>query len=138
MKSIFLLWLFTALVLPTRTPTANAIEGQWLNPQKDARFLIYKKQDRYFGKVVWGTGERLDVKNPNPALRKRDLQSFDLLQNFRFDDGSWVDGTIYDPREGKTYSCVLKLKSATQLEVRGYVGIPLFGRSEIWTKTTNP
>lgn len=135
MKSIFLLWLTLAVALPAPLPPADAIQGEWLNPAKDARFLLYKKNDRFFGRVVWGTGEKYDVHNPDPKLRQRDLQSFDLLQNFRYEKGSWVDGTIYDPREGKTYSCILRLKSATQLEVRGYVGISLFGRSEIWTKT---
>lgn len=137
MKSIFLFWLVTALALPASTPPANAIEGQWLTAQKDGRFLIYKKQDRYFGKVVWGTGEQYDVNNPNPALRKRELKSFDLMQNFKYENGSWVGGTIYDPRDAKTYDCVLRLKSANQLEVRGYIGMPLLGRSEIWTRVNS-
>lgn len=117
-----------------KTVSSDAILGEWLTAKKDARFLIYKKNDRYYGRVVWGTGERLDLKNPNPELRKRDLQSFDLLKNFRYEDGRWYDGTIYDPREGKVYDCVLKLNGNNQLDVRGYVGIPLFGRSEIWTR----
>lgn len=58
-----------------------------------------------------------------------------MLNNFVFEgDNTWSDGTIYDPREGKTYSCKLTLKSPDQLNVRGYVGVALFGRTEIWTR----
>ncbi len=58
-----------------------------------------------------------------------------ILKNFEFKSKNvWSDGTIYDPKDGKTYSCKLTLVSNNKLEVRGYVGISLFGRTETWTK----
>jgi uncharacterized protein (DUF2147 family) len=114
----------------------DAIIGEWTNPSKDAKFEIYKKDNKYFGKVIWGTGEETkDINNPDPKLRHRDLIGLIILQNFVFDgENSWKGGTIYDPQNGKTYSCELTLYSANQLDVRGYVGISLFGRTEIWTR----
>ncbi len=57
-----------------------------------------------------------------------------LLKGFKKDgDTEYEDGTIYDPKNGKTYSCKINRKGET-LEVRGYVGISLIGRTTIWTK----
>lgn len=114
----------------------SSILGEWISPKKDSRILIFKQGDTYEGRIVWGTGgPETDVKNPNPALRSRKLVGTVILTGFKYDGGlSWVDGEIYDPREGKTYSCKLKLKSNQSLTIRGYVGISLFGRNETWTR----
>lgn len=114
----------------------DAILGEWTNPAKDAKFEIYKKGDVYFGKIIWGTGgDTKDAKNPDPKLRSRDLVGLTILSDFTFDgDDQWEDGTIYDPKDGKTYSCVLTLVSSDKLDVRGFLGISLFGRTETWTR----
>src|SRR5262249_44302865 len=41
-------------------------------------------------------------------------------------------GYVYNRENAKTYSCVVTLLDGGQLKVRGYVGIPLFGRTSIW------
>jgi uncharacterized protein (DUF2147 family) len=107
-----------------------------MNADKNAKFEIYKSNNKYYGKIIWGTGrESKDVKNPDEKLRNRELVGIKMLNNFVFDgNNTWSDGTIYDPNDGKTYSCKLTLTSANKLDVRGYVGISLFGRTETWTK----
>lgn len=112
------------------------ILGEWTSPKKDSRVLIYQQGDRYFGKIVWGTGgPDRDVKNPDASLRSRPLIGTVILSGFSYDgDLTWVDGTIYDPREGKTYSCKMTLRNKRELNIRGYVGVSLFGRTEVWTK----
>jgi uncharacterized protein (DUF2147 family) len=118
------------------TTKGDAILGVWSNPAKDAKFEIYKKDNKYFGKIIWGTGgDTKDSKNPDTKLRNRDLVGLTILKNFVFSgDNTWEDGSIYDPKDGKTYSCKLTLTSANKLDVRGYLGISLFGRTETWTK----
>ena len=49
-------------------------------------------------------------------------------------EGKWRGGTIYDPRDGKTYKCAMSLKPDGTLEVRGYVGLALFGKTVVWTR----
>jgi uncharacterized protein (DUF2147 family) len=56
-----------------------------------------------------------------------------LLTNFTFDDGEWEGGKIYDPKSGKTYSCVMRFKGSV-LQIKGYIGITLIGRTTVWTK----
>jgi len=61
----------------------------------------------------------------------------DLVQDSKNQD-EWNGGDILDPKNGKTYHCKIQLaKNGQQLRVRGYIGIPLFGRSQVWLRTTN-
>jgi uncharacterized protein (DUF2147 family) len=117
-------------------PEPDAILGKWTNPDQTTHFQIYKQNNKYYGKVLWGTGRNpKDINNPDPTLRNRELIGLVMLHDFNYKGKSvYSDGTIYDPNDGKTYSCKLSLQSKDQLEVRGYVGIPLFGRSETWTR----
>ncbi|MBP7734589.1 MAG: DUF2147 domain-containing protein [Spirochaetes bacterium] len=115
--------------------TADSSLGTWLVPKGDAKVTIYKCGDKFCGKVSWlKTPEDLDVKNPDPAKRKNKILGMNMLWGFTFKDNEWVGGQIYDPDSGDTYKCKMWLKSDDKLNVRGYVGIPAFGRSEVWTK----
>ena len=49
-------------------------------------------------------------------------------------DGLWEKGHIYDPENGKDYKCKMTLASADVLRVRGFIGISLIGRTEVWTR----
>lgn len=50
-------------------------------------------------------------------------------------DLEYAGGQILDPNNGKTYRCKLKIiEQGKKLEVRGYIGISLIGRSQIWLK----
>ena len=61
-----------------------------------------------------------------------------ILEDLRADKdnpGRWNGGKILDPKNGKTYKCTIQLASKNQqLNVRGYIGLPLFGRSQIWNR----
>lgn len=115
---------------------ADAILGEWINAENDATFLIYKKNDKYFGKITWGTGgDTKDSKNPDPKLRTRDLVGLTILTDFKHAGSNvWDEGKIYDPKSGDTFSCKMTLKDYKNLEVRGYMGFSLFGRTETWTR----
>lgn len=136
-------WLILLFLLPTAlfAQQADAITGTWLNEEKDAKVQVYRNGNKYYGKLTWikdayeddGKTLRKDSKNPDAALRNRDLINLVILRNFVFDDGEWTDGKIYDPKSGKTYSSKMKLQGNT-LEIRGYVGISMFGRTTVWTK----
>ncbi len=61
-----------------------------------------------------------------------------MMQGFKYDESNeWVDGTIYDPKNGKTYSCNLTMKGKDKIEVRGYIGVSLMGRSQMWSRVDN-
>jgi uncharacterized protein (DUF2147 family) len=136
-KFLYLAMLFIGFALTAKAQTsADAITGIWLTAPKDGKIEIYKESDKYFGKIVWGKEPgRKDDKNPDASLRNRDLMGTVLLRNFTFNGkDKWESGTIYDPNNGKTYSCNIKLKDKNRLEVRGYIGFSLLGRTEVWTR----
>lgn len=80
-----------------------------------------------------------DLNNDDESLRVRRLCNLVILEGFRQESPTeWVDGEVYDPESGNTYSGSMTLESADTLDLRGYVGIPLFGRTETWTRTEAP
>lgn len=121
-----------------QTFKADDVVGTWLTSNKEGRIAIYKSGGKYAGKIQSGSSkstEHFDVHNPEPARRKDSLIGLELLKNFKYDgDGKWTDGTIYDPKSGKTYSCNMTLTDRNTLRIRGYVGISLLGRTEVWTR----
>jgi uncharacterized protein (DUF2147 family) len=134
--------LFSTLSLSAQnTNKADDIIGIWLSENKNGKVEIYKAGNKYYGKLIWGktmyeadgTTSKKDVKNSDVSLRTRKLKDLIILTDFVFEDNVWTDGKIYDPQAGKLYSCTMKLKANT-LNIRGYVGISLFGRSSAWTR----
>ncbi|TSD67619.1 DUF2147 domain-containing protein [Inquilinus sp. KBS0705] len=141
-KKATILILF-ALVCTTlaSAQNADAIIGKWLNSTGEGHVQIYKRGDKFFGKLVWlkfpneeDGKPKLDKFNPDKALQSRPKQGIELLKDFTFDgEDTYEGGTIYDPKSGKTYSCKMTLKGDV-LKMRGYVGISLLGRTENWTR----
>jgi uncharacterized protein (DUF2147 family) len=79
-----------------------------------------------------------DVHNPHPALRSRSLCGLEIGSGFKLRDADHATGgTLYDPKTGKTYHGMITADGAT-LRLRGYIGIPLFGRSQTWRRPTQP
>ena len=120
------------------------IVGTWITQSTNSRITIFKNGNYFYGKISWLRNEndetgkiKTDGKNPDSSLRNRHILGLLILKGFECDlkNNEWINGEIYDPKNGKTYSCTLKLKDHTTLEVRGYIGISLIGRSEIWTRS---
>lgn len=113
----------------------DAILGEWLSEKKDGKVLIYKQGEKFFGKIVWGRdGTRKDANNPDPKLKDQNIIGSVILKDFDFTGKAWEEGTVYDPNNGKTYSCTMKMPDANTLLIRGFVGISLLGRSTTWTR----
>lgn len=74
---------------------------------------------------------RRDDNNPDPSLRQRTVVGIDLLSSYAFDDGRW-QGRIYDPESGKTFTSHMKRAKSGQLEMRGYIGVPMLGRTVVF------
>lgn len=138
-SSLFILLLLISV--STFAQKKDDILGKWLNSSGEGQIEIYKRGDKYFGKLAWikepndEKGKpKTDQKNPTESLRSKPILGLEILKNFVFDDGKWIDGTIYDPKSGKTYSCKLSLKDSNQLSVRGFVGVSLIGRTEVFKR----
>jgi uncharacterized protein (DUF2147 family) len=148
MNRLFYCFILGAITLfftsfTTREGNGDAVLGVWLTGSGKGKIKIYKdKNQRYHGKIVWlkepryedGT-PKVDKNNPDEARRKDPLLGLQNLRNFSFEGGNkWVDGQIYDPENGNDYNCKMELVDENTLEVRGFIGISLFGRTDTWKR----
>ena len=139
---------FTAANVSAQEYQQDDLLGIWLNEDEDAHIEIYKEGNTYAGKIIWleepvypadddggmAGKEKVDRENPDEGLRDRPIQGLELMSGFvSSGGGKWKKGTIYAPDEGKTYKCKLSLNDDGTLKVRGYIGISLLGRNELWT-----
>ena len=119
---------------------ADAILGKWYTQDNDAQVEVYKEGNTYHGKMVWlkepteNGKPKVDKNNTDKAKRQRPILGMHLLRDFVHEGKTWEEGTIYDPRNGKSYSCTIKLVNENTMEVRGYVGVAAFGRTVEWTR----
>jgi uncharacterized protein (DUF2147 family) len=141
---VLFLLLTSAITGSAQTHKADDIVGTWLNQEATGKITIYKEGNKYFGKLAWLrtpldsiTGKpRTDKENPDVNLKSTPLIGLVNLKNFTFNGKEeWSGGTIYDPKNGKTYKCYIQFESASRLKIRGYVGVSLLGRNTFWTKS---
>jgi len=117
------------------------IEGKWKTIDDETKqpksiVEIYKKSDgKYYGKIVQLLAKPA---NANCVACKDDrknkpLINLEIIRGLEKDGEEFTDGTITDPKSGKTYKCTIT-KSGDKLSVRGYVGVSLLGRTQTWHK----
>jgi uncharacterized protein (DUF2147 family) len=146
-----------AVGLPSRAADPSAV-GLWeqvdeKTGQAESWFKITERNGAYEGTIVKiffkpGEDENWTCDKCEGADRGRPVLGLTLIRGMRRNGSAYEEGTIMDPRDGSVYRALMKLSPDGQkLEVRGYLGISLFGRSQTWnrlpdtmdpTKTTPP
>ncbi|OYU94859.1 MAG: SIGNAL peptide protein [Bacteroidetes bacterium B1(2017)] len=144
MKKILLAFSFLCFATFLFAQSADDVVGTWINPKGTGKIKIFRTGDYFYGNLVWldqpldAQGKpKLDKENPDVSKRTRKIQGLLMLTGFTFDadDKVWQNGQIYDPKNGKTYSCKMTLSADNnQLDIRGYIGISMIGRSETWKR----
>jgi uncharacterized protein (DUF2147 family) len=130
-ESIVNLVLAMLLMFQT-TPASSGALGNWVTADKSV-VDMYQCGQHICGKLVQFTAPvTTDNRNPHPEMRQRPLCGLIIVEGFRMADATHAtEGHVYDPESSKTYSGVITV-AGDALKLRGYVGIPLFGRTEIW------
>jgi uncharacterized protein (DUF2147 family) len=121
---------------------SNEIVGIWEPSSGKARVKIDKIVDKYLGRIVWlrepndkNGNPKKDKNNSDETLRVKPLLGYRMLRDFTYSEKKvWENGTIYDPESGSTYSCTITMTDDNTLEVRGYIGVSLFGRTDVWKR----
>lgn len=140
----------TAAITGERSDSANrvvtapdaataTITGEWWTADRANRVVITCTSKHCSGRLSWlldeaDGGVLRDTENPDPRRRSRRLLGLELLSGLKpLGDGTY-EGTLYDPTDGSTYRGRVTPTGARTLSLRGFVGVPLFGRSETWTR----
>lgn len=135
MKSIKLSLILTVCIIliapkiysSAATDDAEKIVGVWFTDDKTSKIQIYKSDNQYFGKIVW-----LAPKGSKEDLKVKPTLGYQIFRKFVFEGKNvWTGGQVSDPRSGMTVSGKMTLKSENILNVRGYVGAPMFGKTVV-------
>ncbi|MCK9481676.1 MAG: DUF2147 domain-containing protein [Bacteroidia bacterium] len=134
-----ILFAILSILFSVNSPT---IEGKWKTIDDEtgkAKSIveIYKKSDgKYYGKIV-----ELLIKPKHDkcvecsgSKKNQPLIGLEIVEGLVKKGNEWVDGNITDPKTGKTYSCEAKINKKGNLEIRGYIGFSLLGRTQTWIR----
>lgn len=115
-------------------------KGLWFNDDKTGKIQFYEQGGKLYGKIVWLKEPTEDGKpktdkfNPVASKRSNPLNGLVFLTGFEKDGKNWKGGKIYDPESGKTYSSTIKWDGDRKLNVRGFIGVSLIGRTTYFTR----
>jgi uncharacterized protein (DUF2147 family) len=105
---------------------AQELEGLWLTTNGESVVQIYKTNNGlYQGQLIWTADQSDEAKKYHGSM---------ILIDFTRIDTIVFKGLVNDPEKQKSYSCTITMKNENALDLRGYIGIPLFGRTEYWTR----
>jgi uncharacterized protein (DUF2147 family) len=127
------------MLMPLAAAFAQDVIGKWKLEDGSAIVEVYKNGDSFNGKIVWLDNPNgpdgqpaTDRNNPDSNLRSRKLMGLNMLSGLKASNGEYSGGKIYDPGNGKTYNCSMKVDGKV-LKVRGSLDKKgLIGRTMDW------
>lgn len=141
--AVLLFALFSSPALMAQSQDADKLVGVWQPSDGRSYLKIDKIGNKFYGRVVWlkepneeDGSPKLDKNNPDESLRSTPLKGYRVMKDLVYYEEVklWLDGTIYDPKNGTTYNCKIELMDDNKIEVRGFVGTAVFGRTDVWTR----
>ena len=151
MKNLFVAGLLSAMAFPALAQ-APSIMGVWLVASGKAHIQIAPCADPGRGPIC-GTIVALinpkgadgkpvepeiarDFRNPDAGLRDRKVLGQLMGYDFKkaSEPNAFEDGTIYSAETGKSFKANISLQADGTLRLRGYIGTPMFGETQIWTR----
>lgn len=121
---------------------AQGVFGKWKTIDDntgEARSVIeiYEKGGKVYGKIVAITdpAKRDNVcTNCTGDDKNRPILGLELLKGLEKNGDKYDGGYITDPDNGKRYKCYIELEDVNTLRVRGYIGMAVLGRTQIWER----
>ena len=145
-------WLFILLsmlsfgvVAVAHSPNYSSVTGKWLTFDKKTgkvnSVIFIRPRGRYVeGKIIKifsvpDVGAIKYCQSCKGSRRNKPILGLTIIKDMHCKNGRCVDGNILDPRDGKVYHAKMQLIDRGRLlKVRGYVGIPLFGKTVVWKR----
>lgn len=130
------------LLLATQAALAASAAGTWKtidDETKQAKSLVEISEapnGELSGKVVkLFNNPDVVCDKCDGALKGKPVVGMTIMTGLKKDGDGWENGKILDPKSGKVYSAKAKLiEGGKRLEVRGFLGISLLGRTQVWER----
>lgn len=130
--------LIFSFVLLTSQP--DPVIGQWISVddttgKEKSEITLYVEDGKLYGRI-----DALLLPEDQGKLcveckgseKGKPIVGLVIVQGLEKEGGTWTDGTILDPANGKRYSCNISMNDDGTLDVRGYLGFSLLGRTQVW------
>jgi uncharacterized protein (DUF2147 family) len=129
------LLLAVALLAPAAASAATPIAGRWTTADGSGVVTVGPCGGTVCGRLTQilksaPGAAKTDVNNRDPALRSRPIMGMPILSGF-VDKGDDWRGTIYDPRNGKSYKSIVSRNPNGTLAVKGCIAF--FCQTQVWT-----
>lgn len=130
-------------VTAVETAPANDPVGDWFTIHDETHKATSVVRLGWEGDTLVGRVVRVidSPRGPNPlcdkcsgARRGKPIVGLDILGGLRGKDGVYEGGYVIDPSNGKEYRAKVRMRGRNVLELRGYLGISVFGRTQIWQR----
>ncbi len=142
--SVFWCLFWGTAIVPLGAAEPSAV-GLWeqvdeSSGKAESWFRITERNGVYEGAIVKiffkpGEDQNWVCDKCEGAERGAPVLGLTLIKGMRRKGDAYEDGTIMDPRDGSVYRALMRLSpDGRKLEVRGYLGISLFGRSQVWNR----
>jgi uncharacterized protein (DUF2147 family) len=119
------------LAMAQTTPTQM---GRWVTESGNLEVEVAPCGDAFCGTVVKVLANRSMSGPGEMAADSKPAMGMKILSDFRpAGTGEWK-GEIYNRENGKTYSAIITTPVADQLVVHAYVGLPIFGKTQVWRR----
>lgn len=134
--------LLTFLLMSISFISFSQIEGKWKTlddetGERKAVVQFFKKSDgKFYGKIIeilkdlpFNTCEKCEG-----SLKGKPLIGLEFVQHLEHKGKEWINGRLTEPKTGKSYACKAKINDKGDLEIRAYIGVPLLGRTQVWSR----
>lgn len=128
---------------PQQASPANNPVGDWYTIHDETHRATSVVRIAWEGETLVGRVLQVlaSTRGPNPLCDKcsgerhdKPVIGMDILWGLRGKDGAYDGGYVLDPSKGKEYRARIRMRGANTLELRGYLGIAAFGRTQVWQR----
>lgn len=95
---------------------------------------IYEQGGKLHGRVLTLLPEGRTCTPCADQFEGSTMQGVVVMRDMEPDGDEWSGGNIIDPASGRTYRCKMELDGPNRLRVRGFLGISLLGRTQVWER----
>lgn len=143
---IFLASIFFVCLSATATDTVTPV-GFWKtidDTTNEPRAIVEIKEvdGKLFGIIVKTfpkDGDKAICTECSGDKKDKPIVGLEIISDLKKIENEWAGGTILDPKNGKTYKAKMTLQQGGEkLQVRGFIGFSLLGRTQTWLKTQAP